>query len=50
MYFRCLVAISLSSVVELETEIPSKQGEKDFKTGKSSNAIFSKDEVAVVGD
>lgn len=48
--FRCLVAIYLSSLVELETEIHSKQGERDFKTGKSSSATFSKDEVAFLGE
>lgn len=34
MCFRCQVAIYLSSLVELETEIPSEQEEKHFKTEK----------------
>lgn len=43
MCFHCLVATCLLSLVELETEIASKQVKEGFKTGKNSRARFSKD-------
>lgn len=42
MCFHCLIATCLLSLVDLETEISSKQKE-GFKTGKNNRARFSKD-------